>query len=110
MEIYLIRHTTPHIEKGICYGQSDIPLADSFQQELDKLLQFLPEKVDVVYSSPLLRCRQLAQHIYSEKEIILDDKLMEMNFGDWELKKWNNIDQQKLNEWMVDFVNVKVPN
>lgn len=35
---------------------------------------------------------------------------MEMNFGDWEGKKWNQIDQIQLNTWMLDFVNVETPN
>ena len=26
MEIYLVRHTTPNIKKGICYGQTDIDI------------------------------------------------------------------------------------
>ena len=31
MEIYVVRHTKVAIDKGICYGQTDAPLADSFQ-------------------------------------------------------------------------------
>jgi alpha-ribazole phosphatase len=39
-----------------------------------------------------------------------DKRLMEMNFGDWEMKNWNNIPQEQLNPWMEDFVNIKVSN
>ena len=35
MELILIRHTTPAIEKGICYGQSDLNVADSFEISFD---------------------------------------------------------------------------
>jgi alpha-ribazole phosphatase len=35
---------------------------------------------------------------------------MELNFGDWEYKKWNDINQGTLNYWMEEFVNVKTPN
>jgi alpha-ribazole phosphatase len=29
---------------------------------------------------------------------------MEMHFGEWELKAWNDIDQQALNRWMNNYV------
>ena len=110
MQINLIRHTTPDIAKGTCYGQSDIPLLDSFQQEYMSLIKHLPEKVDVVYSSPLKRCTQLAKQLKSVGGVIEDKRLMEMNFGDWEMKNWDAIEHKSLNKWMQDFVNVKVPN
>lgn len=34
---------------------------------------------------------------------------MEMNFGDWEMKKWNDIDQQDLKVWMNDYLRVTCP-
>ena len=110
MEVYLIRHTTPQIEKGICYGQSDIPLEETFNNDRQKLLQQLPDSVDAVYSSPSSRCVKLSAHIKSNQEIIHDKRLMEMNFGNWEMKKWDEINQEVLNEWMKDFVNVRIPN
>ena len=34
MEIYLIRHTSPLVEKGVCYGQADLALnLDLFETE-----------------------------------------------------------------------------
>ena len=110
MEVYLIRHTTPQIEKGICYGQSDIPLMETFGIDIQNILQHLPDSVDVVYSSPLSRCVKLAEHIKSDQKFTHDTRLMEMNFGSWEMKKWDEMDQEVLNEWMKDFVNVRVPN
>lgn len=109
MEVYLIRHTTPKIEKGVCYGQSDIPLAETFSLEASKILTLLPESFDSVYSSPMTRCHKLAQIISAKQEIITDKRLLEMNFGNWEMKKWDQINEQELNSWMKDFVNVIVP-
>jgi alpha-ribazole phosphatase len=110
MEVYLIRHTTPQIEKGICYGQSNIPLTESFHSETHKLKTHLPELFDVVYSSPMSRCTKLAQFIHAKELFIPDKRLLEMNFGDWEMKKWDDLNQEVLNEWMKDFVSVRVPN
>lgn len=109
MEVYLIRHTTPQIKKGICYGQTDIPLAETFQADSKKVLKHLPGGIDVVYSSPLNRCMQFAGLIKSNQKIIQDTRLMEINFGDWEMKKWEDIDPPALNKWMIDFVNEKTP-
>ena len=110
MEIYLIRHTTPKIEKGICYGQTDIPVVDSFSVEAKSVLQQLPNTFDMIYSSPSNRCFKLAQMIQPYPSIVTDKRLLEMNFGDWEMKKWDEINQDELHKWTQDFVNVGVPN
>ncbi|MGY0037023.1 histidine phosphatase family protein [Pedobacter sp. NJ-S-72] len=65
MEVYLIRHTTPLIKKGLIYGRTDVPLADSFTQEKDSVLKQIPVDLDVVYSSPSFRCKVLAGEISS---------------------------------------------
>lgn len=111
MEIYLIRHTTPEIEKGICYGQTDIPLASSFENEIVEILKkySFPRDEFIVYSSPLQRCKLLAEKLFNST-IQYDKRLMELNFGDWELQKWDNINEIDLNYWMKDFVNVSCPN
>lgn len=109
MEIYLIRHTTPAIEKGICYGQTDLDVSETFEVEcIDILSNVSPIENCIVYSSPLKRCTKLAA-IFS-KEVILDNRLMEINFGDWELQKWDDIPNKALQPWMDDFVNVTIPN
>ncbi|UKJ06290.1 alpha-ribazole phosphatase [Solitalea lacus] len=108
MDIYLIRHTEVNIAKGICYGQSDLDvLQDSVQQTSEQLSLLLPQN-KTLYSSPLKRCKTLASHLTNQ--VLFDDRLMEMNFGDWELQDWNNINQAELNPWMEDFVNIQVPN
>lgn len=109
MELYLVRHTTPNIEKGICYGQSDLGITDSFPSEVYKIHNQIPIKeISKVYSSPLQRCKLLAQTF--KKETIFDDRLKELNFGDWELQPWDAIHSKELDPWMKDFVNIKTPN
>ena len=36
MEVILIRHTSVDVPKGVCYGQTDVPLRDSFEEEASK--------------------------------------------------------------------------
>lgn len=109
MEIYLIRHSEPILDKGICYGFSDIDINPLKDNDLEEISSKLPMDVDKVFSSPSIRCRKLAEALFKDS-ITFDDRLKEMNFGDWELKPWNEIQQDHLNTWMQDFVNVKVPN
>ncbi|NQZ76524.1 MAG: alpha-ribazole phosphatase [Ekhidna sp.] len=107
MEIYLIRHTTPNVAKGICYGQADLDVTENFEQEAQLLMELLPHSFDIVFSSTLRRCARLAYFISAD--VNLDERLMEVSFGDWELKKWDEIDQKQLSDWMKDFVFAKPP-
>lgn len=112
MEIYLVRHTETICEKGICYGQSDVNILEPFDEVFHKIISELPSEA-VIFSSPLKRCVLLAKHIQENLNMISyqeDDRLKEMNFGDWELKNWNEIPPEELNPWMEDFVNIKVSN
>ena len=109
MIIHLVRHTTPAIDEGICYGQTDLDLSASFQEEKKAVMAKLKSKYDVVYTSPLKRCSQLAAYIASENRVT-DDRLMEYNFGDWELKPWNSFKSESENNWMNNFVDQAAPN
>jgi len=109
MEIYLIRHTKPKVDEGVCYGQSDLPLFETFEEEWACLKRKLPDHFDIVYTSPLQRCRKLAELIRTDS-LRTDPHLMEVNFGDWELKKWDEINAEHLQAWMDDYVNVRPPN
>lgn len=110
MEIFLIRHTKVAIEKSVCYGNSDIELAHSFQEELECLKQKLSDAESyVIYSSPLSRCLKLARELNPAQDPFTDDRLKELNFGDWELQSWDAIAGDELNRWMNDYVNVACP-
>ena len=107
MEVYLIRHTETVCEKGICYGQTDVDLKEPYLEQFESIKSQIPVDA-IVYSSPLIRCVQLANYLASS--IITDFRLMEMNFGNWEMKKWDAIPEVDFTPWMTDFVNVAVPN
>ncbi|KQB43015.1 alpha-ribazole phosphatase [Flavobacterium aquidurense] len=112
MEIYLVRHTETICEKGICYGQSDVGLAEPFEHIFDDIVSQLPQDA-IIFSSPLKRCVILAEYIHKHTKALSlqkDELLMEMNFGDWEMKNWNDINREQLNPWMEDFVNINASN
>ncbi len=108
MDVYVIRHTQPAVASNLCYGQADVPLAETFQQEANDIRSRLPEAFDTVYCSPLARCHALASEL-NLAAITFDDNLKEMSFGQWENQKWDEINQEQLHSWMADFANQRTP-
>ena len=106
MEIYLVRHTTPNVKKGICYGQTDIDVnSHTFESELCEISNKLPSDIDRFYCSPLVRCSKLAKKLANNVQI--DERLIELDFGSWENKKWSELDNHELSNWMENFVSIK---
>ena len=114
MNIYLIRHTLPDVLPGICYGHADLGVADSFATELQSLQAKLAHITNpVLVSSPLRRCFILAESLAKHFDIPAvnkDERLMELNFGDWELKSWADIPQGVVSEWSDAHIKQAPPN
>ena len=115
MEVTFIRHTSVDVPPGVCYGQSDVPLRDSFEQEAaitsENLKAYRPQgrDFDHVYTSPLSRCVRLATYCgYPNAE--RDKRIMEINFGDWEMQYFHKIKDPNLQCWYDDYLNVKATN
>lgn len=108
-DIYLIRHTTPAVAKGICYGQTDLDVTESFIAEAEAIREVLPVKFAKVHSSPLQRCSRLASHLFPEQVVILRPELMELHCGSWEMQPWDDLPKDEIDPWMADFVNTRVP-
>lgn len=106
MEIILIRHTSVDVPRGVCYGQTDVPLRDSFKEEATITAHQLQDDVfDAVFTSPLSRCTRLAEHC-GYPDAIRDARLKELDFGEWEMKEFDKIDDPRLQEWYDDYFHV----
>ncbi|MDP4239394.1 MAG: alpha-ribazole phosphatase [Bacteroidota bacterium] len=104
MQLTLIRHTSVAVASGICYGRSDVDVAGTFEAEASLVLSKLQQiSFDAVYSSPLLRCRKLAGFC-GFPDPVIDNRLMELNFGAWEMKAWADIKDPQLQCWFDDWV------
>lgn len=108
MRLHLIRHTTPDVPAGVCYGQSDVPLASSFATEAEEVRKRLCTLLEGnvpsrVYSSPLSRCLLLAEAC-GYPDALRDDRLMELNFGAWELQRFDTIEDPQLERWYADYL------
>jgi len=109
MLIHLIRHTAV-AAPGICYGYTDVPLADTFAAEaavLKAKLLPVPPAGYPVFSSPAARCLALAAEFAAD--ITTDERLREMNFGTWENRPWTELSPAETEPWMADYVTLAPP-
>jgi len=106
VQLYLIRHPRPAVAEGLCYGRSDLGLAESARAVADRLMPQLPADVPV-YSSPLRRCRELAEALHPAP--IFDARLMEMNFGAWEMRAWADLRNGEMDAWLADLLGFRPP-
>lgn len=105
MRLYLIRHARPEVAPGICYGRTDLAVSPhDHAQVLSALMPVLPPNAPV-FSSPLRRCRELAVQITTSLgsgQVIHDDRLAEMHFGEWEMRAWDDIPRAEVDAWTKD--------
>ncbi len=113
--LYLQRHTQPDIDIQICYGMSDIGLHTDYKSKhLPEVISRLDSvKVSRLYASPLVRCHTLAQDIQERlgvAQISLDPRLLELDFGEWELLPWDEIYKREESKvWFEDFIHTATP-
>lgn len=111
MNLFLLRHTKVGVPPGICYGQADVSLAASFHNEkyeVQKQLEGM--QFDAIFSSPLMRCRALAEFIAKCIPVEYDSRLMELNFGMWERKDWNEISRTcHAQQWFDKYLEMECP-
>lgn len=104
----MVRHTAVGVPQGTCYGQTNVPLKETFEEEAAVVKQNLEEiNFDLVCSSPLGRCQKLAKFCGYGDVVEYHDRLKEIHMGDWEMHMWNDLDMAI---WKDDWVNPPAPN
>ncbi|MFT4793092.1 MAG: broad specificity phosphatase PhoE [Paracoccaceae bacterium] len=85
VKVGLLRHfPTDWNAQGRLQGRTDIPLSDASRTAL-RGLRLPPHWRDLpILCSPLTRARETAAILGETGSVIFDDRLMEMDFGDWE--------------------------
>ena len=105
MILHLVRHPKPLVEPGICYGRLD-PEAENAGAVAALLSNELTLGLPV-WSSPLRRCRSLAELLHPRPKF--DERLAEMNFGLWEGRPWEAIPRHELDAWAADVAGYAPP-
>ena len=107
MALYLIRHTSPKIPEGVCYGRLDLDVSDAFPVEAQQVKRRIKKTYSKVIVSPLRRCLKLAEYLNIPFEV--DSRIQEMDFGEWEGIPWSEINPKEIDAWANDIVGYRVP-
>ena len=113
MKLFFLRHTSLNVEIDVFYGQTDLDVSDRFEEEV-KLIKKKIKNFNIdtnsikVYSSPLKRCIKLTNKL--TENYIVDERIKEMNLGDWEMKKMSSISKKEKLDWENNLLSFKIPN
>lgn len=112
MNIFLINHPEVYNPNQVCFGQSELPLAENFTADFTWISDNLPSlnnENSACFSSPFRRSTKLAGFLNNNDDYIVDKRLSDVNFGNWEMMEWSEINTIQLSKWEDDFVNYKIP-
>jgi alpha-ribazole phosphatase len=102
-----VRHARPLVDAGLCYGRQDVAADAAHTRETAvRLARALPPGA-MLRTSPRTRCRALADALAALRPDLrpdaVDARLAEMDFGEWEGRRWDAIGAEALDAWTADF-------
>ena len=106
-KIIYVRHPKPIGHKNLCYGQTDLDILPSDELALTKKILSLPLEDFQIFSSPLKRCKKVAESL--GKPFLVEPLIKEINFGIYEGVPWNDIPRDQLDLWSKDIENFHFP-
>lgn len=117
MKIILVRHgQTEWNHSQRLQGHSDVPLNDSGRKQASKLAEYFlqREPIEAIYCSDLARARETAEIIARslDLDVIIDKRLREISFGNWEGFTFTELKQQyseDFNKWYNDSWSYQIP-
>lgn len=100
MTLYIVRHgRTEANAGGLLLGRADPGLDAVGEGQAQSLAAALPDNPRVI-SSPLRRCVETASAVADTVET--DDRLIELDYGDFDLKPLKDIPAELWAEWRAD--------
>ncbi len=107
MRLILVRHPKPLHEPGICYGRLDLECEPGAVEAAVARLGAIADTARV-FSSPARRARDLAARLSAEA--VVDPRLQELNFGDWEGRRWQDLGREAIEAWNHGLPDSAPPN
>ncbi len=100
--VYFIRHGQTILNKeGRWSGRTDCDLSPEGTEELKKLFaDYSSKEFKEFYCSPLKRTKQTLDAIIPGKTPIIDSRIIERDFGDWEGQPYNNITPEETERYV----------
>ena len=107
MKLWLLRHARVLLPPGLCYGASDVPADEALTASAAQALAVqLPAGLPVRVSD-LGRAQQMHRALRGHRpdlgEAVTDPRIREMDFGAWELQRWDAVPRAAFDVWMADF-------
>ncbi len=108
--LQFLRHPTDiGNSEGKYIGRSDVPLTADSEMLLKQAEEYAPP-VDIVFTSPLQRCRRTAELLYPNTPHIAVENLTELCMGEWDGKKIDELkDDKRYHEWLANSRQVQIP-
>jgi alpha-ribazole phosphatase len=100
MQVALVRHPAVQVARGTCYGRLDVPLAPEAAADIARIAAALRGFGARVWTSPARRCRDVARAL--SEAPVADARLLEMDFGAWEGRAWDDVPRHDLDRWAAD--------
>ncbi len=117
MRLLLVRHgQTAWHASSRHVGKMDIPLDETGKKQAKLIAErFESEKIDVIFSSPLSRCLEIAQAVASSRKLNAqtDERLAEMDLGEWSGKTYLEVSERYGNiveQWHNNPASLVPPN
>ncbi len=104
LRLHLLRHARTTAPSGTLVGATDVDLSDNGLLQARELAGRLPKELPCL-CSPMRRCRQTLDRLQARgviANVVFDERLREMDFGDWEMKTFAEIAEKgtDMNGWM----------
>ena len=116
MQLFLIRHgmTKGNLEKRYIGCSDEVLCQEGIRQLEEKrntgIYREIPSDA-VVWCSPKKRCIQTAQILFGKREIKIEDRLRECEFGDWEGKNYMDLrNDPRYQKWIDSGGTISFPN
>jgi alpha-ribazole phosphatase len=110
-----VRHPAADVAPGVCYGRLDVAVPDAAALALAGRLAGYG---GTIWTSPAQRCRVVVAALARRNPSglhptgssyapgiaspVVDDRLQELDFGDWEGLAWDDIPRAALDAWAAD--------
>jgi len=108
--IYIIRHGKTELNKAnVLQGRSDYPLNGEGIHQAKEAARMLKDiSFEHVFSSPLIRAIQTAEIVAPDIQPVIDERLIEMDYGPYEGASLKNPDPEII-RFFSDFVHNEAP-
>ena len=114
VNLYLIRHGATKSNLRHAYlGKTDEALSDEGRQQIEdmKNKKCYPDKADILFCSPMIRCKQTANLIYPDTKQIVIDEWREIDFGRFEGKTYSELNgDEQYQRWIDSNAQLPFPN